>query len=120
MQIFPWLSLGIILCAAIFAIQNSTAPPLAMKFLLWNFETSLIYAVLGSVGIGMLIILFLWIPRAILASFRARKLKKEVEFLHGEMKNHPEESKKSPEERRCPGFSQQTPAFLGGPEKVRR
>jgi len=96
MQIFPSLSLGTILCAAIFAIQNSTAPPVAMKFLLWNFETSLIYAVLGSVGIGMLILLFLWTPRAIRASFRARNLKKEIEVLHGEMKNHAEESKKKP------------------------
>jgi uncharacterized integral membrane protein len=96
MQIFPLLSLGMILCAVIFAIQNSTAPPVAIKFLLWNFETSLIYTVLGSVGIGMLIILFLWIPRAIRASFRARNSKKEIEFLHGEMKNHAEESKKKP------------------------
>ncbi|KPK95003.1 MAG: hypothetical protein AMJ94_00735 [Deltaproteobacteria bacterium SM23_61] len=100
MQIFQGLSLGIILCAAIFAIQNSTAPPVAMKFLLWNFETSLLYTVLGSVGIGMLIILFLWLPRAIRASFRTRNLKKEVDFLKGEMKNHAEESKKSPEEGR--------------------
>lgn len=96
MQIFPGLSLGIILCAAIFAIQNSTAPPVTMKFLLWNFETSLIYTVLGSIGIGMVIILFLWIPRAIRASSRAGNLKKEVEFLHGEMKNHAEESKEKP------------------------
>ena len=93
---FPLLSLGFILCAAIFAIQNSTAPPVAMKFLLWNFETSLIYTVLGSVGFGMLIILFLWIPRAIRGSFRARNLKKEIKFLHGEMQNHAEESKKKP------------------------
>jgi uncharacterized integral membrane protein len=96
MQIFPGLSLGMILCAVIFAIQNSTAPPVAMKFLLWNFETSLIYTVLGSVGIGMLIILFLWIPRGIRGSFRARNSKKEIEFLHREMKNHAEESKKKP------------------------
>lgn len=96
MQIFPALSLGIILCAAILAIQNSTAPPVAMKFLLWNFETSLIYTVLGSIGIGMLIILFLWIPRAIRASFRARNLKKEIKFMQGEMKDHAEESKKKP------------------------
>jgi uncharacterized integral membrane protein len=96
MQIFPGLSLGIILCAAIFAIQNSTAPPMAMKFLLWNFEASLIYTVLGSVGLGMLIILFVWIPRAIRASSRARNLKKEIKFLHGEMKDHAEESKEKP------------------------
>jgi uncharacterized integral membrane protein len=96
MQIFLWLSLGIILGAAIFAIQNSTAPPVAMKFLLWNFETSLIYTVLGSVGMGMLFILFLWIPKAIRASFRAKNLMKEIELLQREMKNHAEESKKKP------------------------
>jgi len=96
MQIFPALSLVILLCVAIFAIQNSTAPPVAMKFLLWDFETSLIYTILGSIGLGMLIILFVWLPRAIRASFRARDLKKEIEFMHGERKDQAEESKKKP------------------------
>jgi hypothetical protein len=64
-----------------------------MKFLLWNFETSLSYTVLGSVGVGMLIIVFLWLPRAIRASLRARDLKKEIEFLHREIKNQADESK---------------------------
>ncbi len=94
MQIFQLLSLGIILCAAIFAIQNSTAPPIKMTFLIWNFEVSLIYTVLGSVGIGMLIIVFLWIPRAIRTFLRARDSKKEIKFLHREMKNQAEEGKK--------------------------
>jgi hypothetical protein len=44
----------------------------------------------------MLIILFLWIPRGISAFFRARNSKKEIEFLHREMKNHAEESKRKP------------------------
>jgi lipopolysaccharide assembly protein A len=94
MQIFLWLSLGIILGAAVVAVQNSAAPPVVMKFLLWNFETSLIYTVLGSVGMGMLFILFLWIPRAIRASFRAKNLKKEMEVLKEEVKNRGERSKK--------------------------
>jgi uncharacterized integral membrane protein len=94
MQIFLWLSLVIILFAAIFAIQNSTAPPVAMKFLFWNFETSLIYTILGSVGVGMLVILFLWFPRVIRSSLRAKNLKKEIEFLQGEMKHQVEEAKK--------------------------
>jgi len=119
MKIFLWLSLGILLCAVIFAIQNSTAPPVAIKFLLWNFETSLIYTVLGAAGIGMLLVLLLWIPREIRGSFGARKLKKEIDFLHGETKNQAEESKKSPEDGQGPGFSQQNPAFLGGPDKLR-
>ena len=96
MKIFLWLSLGIILCAGILAIQNSAAPIVTMKFLLWNFETSLIYTVLGAAGIGMLLILFLWIPRAVHASFRAKDLMKEIELLQREVKNHAEESKKAP------------------------
>jgi hypothetical protein len=36
------------------------------------------------------------IPRGIRGSFRARNSKKEIEFLHREMKNHAEESKKKP------------------------
>jgi uncharacterized integral membrane protein len=95
MQVFLWLIFGVILCATIFVIQNSTAPPVAMKFLLWNFETTLIYTILGSVGVGILLILFLWIPRAIRASLQAKKLKKEIEFLQGEMRHHAEEEKKT-------------------------
>jgi uncharacterized integral membrane protein len=94
MQVFPALSLGILICAAIFAIQNSTAPPVAMKFLLWNFDISLINTVLGSIGMGMLITLFLWVPRALRASFRTRNLKKEIEVLREEARNRDEERKK--------------------------
>ena len=94
MQVFLWLSLASILSVAIFTIQNSAAPPVVMKFLLWNFETSLIYTALASVGIGMLLILFLWIPRAIRASLLAKNLKKEIKFLEGEMKHQTEETKK--------------------------
>lgn len=94
MQVFLWLSFGVILGVTIFVIQNSTAPPVAIKFLLWNFETSLIYTILGSVGLGILFILFLWIPRAIRASLQAKNLKKEMQFLQGEMKHHIDETKK--------------------------
>jgi uncharacterized integral membrane protein len=94
MQIFLWLSLVIVLSAAIFAIQNSTAPPVAMKFLFWDFQTSLVYTILGSVGSGMLIILFLWFPRAVRSSLRAKDLKREIEFLQGESQDHVKEAKK--------------------------
>jgi uncharacterized integral membrane protein len=52
-----------------------------VKFLAWKFETSLIYTLLGSAGIGVLIILSLWIPRAISSSMRSRELKKKIENL---------------------------------------
>jgi uncharacterized integral membrane protein len=66
---------------SIFAIQNSSAPLIIVKFLAWKFETSLIYTLLGSAGTGVLIILSLWIPRAIRSSIRLRELKKKIENL---------------------------------------
>ena len=93
MQIFLWLGFLMVLGVAIFVVQNSTAPPVVMRFLFWNVETSLIYTILVSVGSGMLIILLLWIPRAIKASSRVRDLKKEIEFLGREMKHQIEANK---------------------------
>jgi uncharacterized integral membrane protein len=66
---------------AIFAVQNSNAPLVMIKFLLWRFETSLIYTLLGSIGVGILITLFFWIPRAIKTSIRSRELKREIKNL---------------------------------------
>jgi uncharacterized integral membrane protein len=66
---------------AILAVQNSNAPSVMIKFLLWRFETSLIYTLLGSIGVGILITLFFWIPRAIKTSIRSRELKREVKNL---------------------------------------
>jgi uncharacterized integral membrane protein len=66
---------------AIFAIQNSSAPLIALRFLVWKFETSLVYALLGSAGVGILMILFLWFPRTIRASLRLSESKKKIENL---------------------------------------
>jgi uncharacterized integral membrane protein len=93
MQFFLWLVLLVVIGVAIFTFQNSTAPPVVTKFLFWNFETSLIYTILISVGSGMLIILLLWIHRSIRASFRQRNLKKEIEILERQMKPQVEASK---------------------------
>jgi len=79
MQFFYWLVLLIAFGIAIFAIQNSSAPPVVMKFLFWQYETSLIYTLLGSVGVGILITLLFWIPRAIRSSFQMRELKRKLE-----------------------------------------
>lgn len=93
MQIFLWLSFLMVLCVGIFVVQNSTAPPAVMRFLFWNYETSLVYTILVSVGSGMLIVLLLWIPRAIKASSRVRDLKKEIEFMGREKKHQIEANK---------------------------
>jgi len=81
MQFFYWFVLLMAVGIAIFAIQNSSASVITLKFLVWKFETSLIYTLLGSAGIGILMILFLWIPRAIKSSLRSRELKKKIEHL---------------------------------------
>ena len=93
MQFSLWLVLLVVIGVAIFAFQNSTAPSVVTKFLFWNFETSLIYTILISLGSGMLIILFLWIPGSIKASLREKNLKKQIEILERQMKPQGEASR---------------------------
>lgn len=81
MQFFLWLAFLVLVGVAIFTFQNSTAPSVVVKFLFWNFEASLIYTILISVGSGMLTMLFLWIPKSIKASLREKTLRKEIEIL---------------------------------------
>lgn len=81
MRFFYWLMLAIVIGVAIFAVQNSSAPLVTMRFLFWKFETSLIYTLLGSMGAGILVALFFWIPKAIKSSIRSKELKKQIENL---------------------------------------
>ncbi len=76
-----WVAFLLVIGLAILAVQNASAPPVHMSFLFWSFNTSLAYALLGSVGVGILLVLFFWIPRGIRASMNLRKLKKEKEEL---------------------------------------
>jgi len=78
MQFFYWLMFLIVIAVAIFAIQNSAAPLITIKFLIWKFETSLVYTILGSIGLGILFILLFWIPRALRATFRSKKSSQEA------------------------------------------
>ena len=64
MQFFYWLMFLIVIAVAIFAIQNSAAPLITIKFLIWKLETSLVYTILGSIGSGILMTLLLWASRA--------------------------------------------------------
>jgi uncharacterized integral membrane protein len=96
MQFFFGLAFLVVIVLAIFAIQNSTAPSVTMKFLFWQFETSLVYAILGSIGSGMVIILLLWIPSAVKGSFRLKNLKKEINILKTE-RDHQKEVNKAAE-----------------------
>ena len=77
MQFFYWLIFLVAIGIAIFAVQNSSAPPVSVKFLIWKLETSLVYTILGSVVLGILLTLLLWIPRTVKASFQKKDLNKE-------------------------------------------
>ena len=77
MQFSIWVIFLIAFGIAIFAVQNSTAPVVTIKFLLWKFETSLIYTIFGSIFLGILITLLVWIPRSIRDSIRRKKLNQE-------------------------------------------
>ena len=47
MQFFYWIVLLIAIGIAVFAIQNSNAPLVTIKFIFWKLETSLVYTILG-------------------------------------------------------------------------
>ena len=78
MQVFFGVGFLFVIIVAIFAVQNSNAPPVMIKFLLWKFETSLIYTILGAIVLGILFTLSFWVGRAIHASIRKKELPKEI------------------------------------------
>jgi uncharacterized integral membrane protein len=78
MQFFYWLVFLLAIGMTIFAVQNSAAQLITIKFLIWKFETSLVYTILGSMGLGIFITLLFWIPRAIWGSFRSKKTNQKI------------------------------------------
>lgn len=78
MQFFYWLVFAVAIGIAIFAVQNSSAPPVTIKFLIWRFETSLVYSILGSIVLGIFFTLLIWIPRALRASLKSKKSGHEI------------------------------------------
>jgi uncharacterized integral membrane protein len=72
MKIFLWIAFLIIVMVAIFAVQNSAAPLVTIRFLFWGIETSLVYVIFGSIGLGILLTLLFWISGALRASFRSK------------------------------------------------
>ncbi len=79
MQVFFWVAFIIIVGLAIFAIQNSSAPAVAISLFFWRFETSLVYTILGSICLGILLTVLIWVPTAVRAFLRRRKLSRQGE-----------------------------------------
>jgi uncharacterized integral membrane protein len=104
MRIFFYLSFILAVVVAIFAVHNSQAPEVTMQFLIWQFETSLVYMILGSILAGVVLMLFLWIPKAARTSRRVKELNgeirnleailhREVRYQSGSVKAEPVEAK---------------------------
>jgi len=81
MKLFFGLAFLVLVGVVIFAVQNSTAPAIDIKFLVWHIQTSLIYTILGTLVSGMVIVFFLWIPSAFRTSSQKRGLRKEIEIV---------------------------------------
>lgn len=79
MQAFFWIAFLILVGVAVFAIQNSNASPVMIKFLMWRFEPSLVHAILGSIVLGILVSILFWISRTIHLSFQKKKLQRGQE-----------------------------------------
>ena len=58
MQFFYWVIFLSSHWYSHFCGSKFKCPSCVMKFLLWKFETSLTYTILGSIGAGILITLF--------------------------------------------------------------
>ena len=52
MQIFFIIAFVLAIGVAVFAIQNSDADMVVMRFLIWEYKTSLVYTLLGGIGSG--------------------------------------------------------------------
>ena len=81
MQIFFIIAFVLAIGIAIFAIQNSDADMVVMRFLTWEYRTSLVYTLLGGIGLGILLTILCWIPRAIKKSLHMRRLKRQINQL---------------------------------------
>ena len=81
MQVLFFIAFLILVGVAIFAVQNSGADPVDLKFLFWEFRTSLMYTLLGAVISGALLTLLFWIPSSIKGSMKRRRLKREIQDL---------------------------------------
>jgi uncharacterized integral membrane protein len=73
MPILFYLAFVVAALIAIFAVQNSSADPVLIKFLFWEFKTSLVSALLGAVCTGIVLTLLFWLQRSIRKSRRMKQ-----------------------------------------------
>lgn len=80
MEFYYWLTFLTAFGIGIVVIQNSNVPLVTIGFLIWRLETPPVYTILGSVGTGILVTLFIWVPRAVGSSIRFKESRKRLEY----------------------------------------
>ncbi len=69
---------------ATFAVQN--AIPVTVKFLAWNFESSLVVIIFLAAGVGAFAATLVSLPQAVRAWARLRQREAEVARLEGQVR----------------------------------
>lgn len=83
-QVYLVAALILALLVATFAVQN--AIPVTVKFLAWNFDSSLVVVILLAAGVGACVSALVSLPQAIRAWTRLRQREAELARLAGQVR----------------------------------
>ncbi len=83
-QVYLVAALILAVLVATFAVQN--AIPVTVKFLAWNFESSLVIVILLAAGVGAFAMALVSLPQAIRAWAGLRQREAELARLEGQVR----------------------------------
>jgi uncharacterized integral membrane protein len=83
-QVYLVAALILAVLVATFAVQN--AIPVTVKFLAWNFESSLVIVILLAAGVGAFAMALVSLPQAVRAWTRLRQRETELARLAGQVR----------------------------------
>jgi uncharacterized integral membrane protein len=87
-QAYLIAALVLAILVATFAVQN--AIPVTLRFLAWNFESSLVVVIFLAAGVGALAATLVSLPQAVRAWARLRQREAELARLEGQVRRHEE------------------------------
>src|SRR3972149_2915133 len=83
-QVYLVAALILAVLVATFAVQN--AIPVTVKFLAWNFESSLVSVILLAAGVGAFAMALVSLPQTVRAWTRLRQRETELARLAGQVR----------------------------------
>ncbi|NLG86453.1 MAG: DUF1049 domain-containing protein [Firmicutes bacterium] len=94
------LALICALLVAVFAVQN--AKPVAVAFLVWRFEVSLVLIILGAAALGAVAVFLLGTLRLVQQSRSIREATQRVQQLESELERCKEQKIKDQKKKEAP------------------